>query len=98
MPAAADLPRIVAPDPQQVVHSNAGTVRVVVSGTPPGGWLRPVLDDRPLPLQRPPAFELHQVDRGTHRLRVQVLDDGQRLVAIAGPVEFHVWQASRQRP
>jgi hypothetical protein len=96
--AAVDLPRIVAPDAQQVVHSNAGTVRVAVTGAPPGGWLRPVLDERPLPLQRPPAFELHDVDRGTHTLRVHVLDAREQLVAMTRPVEFHVWQASRRLP
>ena len=95
---AAELPRIVTPDAQQVVHSNAGTVRVVVTGAPPNGWLRPVLDERPLPLQRPPAFELQDVDRGTHTLRVQVLDGREQLVALTRPVEFHVWQASRRLP
>jgi hypothetical protein len=96
--AAAEL-RIVRPAPDEVVHSNIGTVVVVVAGAPPRTLLQPVLDGeaRGQP-QTAPAFELQGVHRGTHELSVVPVDGAGRTAAQSPSVRFHVWQASRLQP
>ena len=96
--AAAPL-RIVTPAPDETVHDNRGTVPVVVTGAAPGVLLQPVLDGEPAPTRhRAPAFELHGVPRGSHQLRVRVVDAEGRTVAETATVRFHVFQASRLLP
>jgi hypothetical protein len=97
--AAAAALSIITPAPQETIHDNSGTVPVIVSGAPPGAALRPVLDGT-ASAQRyaAPAFELHGVPRGTHRLAVELLDDEGRVLASTPTVTFFVWQASRLNP
>ena len=96
---AASL-HIAAPQPGQVIHDNQGRVGVVVADLPSGARLQAMLDGAPLgPVEEAPAFSLEDVPRGTHRLRVILLDDQDRELATSEEVEFTVWRASvRGRP
>lgn len=97
--ASAQAVRIVTPAPEETVHSNAGTVPVVVEGRRAGETLRPVLNGEALPkTYRTSAFELPGVPRGAHRLVVEVLDDKGQLRVRTPSVRFFVWQASRLNP
>jgi len=99
--AMADA-RIVSPEADETVHSNSGSIRVVVQDVPNGLQLQPSLDGEPAsePLTDS-VFYLHDVPRGTHELTVKLLDASGREVMQTSSVTFHVWQASsvfRQRP
>ena len=88
--------RVVSPAIDETVHSNTGSIRVIVEGAPSGLQLQPLLDGEAAsePVADP-VFDLHGVPRGTHELTVRVLDaDGQELTRTS-PVTFHVWHASR---
>jgi hypothetical protein len=88
--------RIVSPAIDEMVHSNTGSIRVIVQDVPRGLQLQPVLDGEAVsePVADP-AFDLRGVTRGTHELSVRLLDAGGREVHRTSPVTFHVWQASR---
>lgn len=93
--AMADA-RVVSPAIDETVHSNTGSIRVVVEGAPSGLQLQPMLDGKAM--GEPVAdsvFYLRGVTRGTHELTVRLLDAGGREVMRTSPVTFHVWQASR---
>ena len=81
-----------------MVHSNSGTVPVIVTGAPPDARFVAVLDGQRQPVRGNSAFEIPGVDRGTHTLSVLLVDDGGRVTGSTGVVEFHVWQASRLFP
>lgn len=88
--------RVVSPAIDEMVHSNAGSVRVVVEDVPRGLRLQPVLDGEVT--SEPVAdavFHLHDVTRGTHELVVKLVDAGGREVGRTSPVTFHLWHASR---
>jgi len=91
-------PRIVRPEPDQVVHSNSGTVVLVVTGVPAGASLLPLGDGRAHGEPQPgPVVKLHGVDRGTHTREVLVIGgpaDGAR----SPSVRFHLFHASRLLP
>ena len=91
---------IAAPQPGQVIHENDGRIGVVVADLPPGARLQAMLDGAPIgDVQEAPAFELQDVPRGVHRLRVILLDDQGRELAASEDVEFTLWRASvRLRP
>jgi len=88
--------RVVSPAVDETVHSNTGSIRVVVRDVPRGWQLQPALDGAVV--SEPVAdsvFYLRGVTRGTHELTVKLLDAGGREVSATSPVTFHVWQASR---
>ena len=93
--ALADA-RVVSPAVDETVHSNTGSIRVIVSDVPRGLQLQPALDGTVVsePVTDP-VFYLRGVTRGTHELTVKLLDAGGREVGQTSPVTFHVWQASR---
>jgi hypothetical protein len=93
--AMADV-RVVSPAVDETVHSNTGSVRVIVEGVPRGLQWQPVLDGAAVsePVADP-VFDLRDVTRGTHELTVKLLDARGREVLQTAPVTFHVWQASR---
>jgi len=93
--------RVVSPEADETIHSNSGSIRVVVQDVPSGLQLQPALDGEAMsePLADS-VFYLNGVARGTHELTVRLLDASGREVMRTAPVTFHVWQASalfRQR-
>lgn len=94
--AALAEARVVSPAIDETVHSNTGSIRVIVQDVPSGLQLQPVLDGEAM--GEPVAgsvFYLLGVTRGTHELSVKLLDAGGREVMRTSPVTFHVWHASR---
>lgn len=99
LPSAIAQPRIVSPEPGETVHSNNGHVPVIVTGVAPDLRMRPLLDGEPAaPPTDAPALELRGVPRGTHEVRIELIDARGDTVGQLGPVTFHVWQASRRFP
>jgi hypothetical protein len=94
--AALAEARVVSPAVDETIHSNTGSIRVVVQGAPNGLQLQPLLDGAATsePVDDP-VFHLSDVPRGTHELTVRLLDADGREVTRTAPVTFHVWQASR---
>lgn len=94
--AATAEVRVVSPAIDETVHSNTGSIRVIMEDVPRGLQLQPVLDGAVT--SEPVAdsvFYLRGVTRGTHELTVKLLDASGREVGQTSPVTFHVWQASR---
>lgn len=91
--------RIVVPSPGGTVHSNSNEVVVVVTGAPPGTRYRAVLDGVAVGTpQASPGFSIANVDRGVHRLAVELTDARGNAVGRTDEVEFNLWQASRLMP
>jgi hypothetical protein len=94
-PALAEA-RVVSPAVDETVHSNTGSIRVVVQDVPRGLQLQPALDGSVV--SEPVAqsvFYLRDVPRGTHELTVKLLDARGQEVSQTPPITFHVFQASR---
>ncbi|MDE2079714.1 MAG: hypothetical protein KGI90_00045 [Burkholderiales bacterium] len=88
--------RITSPRAGATVHSNSGDVLVRVAGVAAGDRVRPVLDGRRLRVvYASPTFTLHGVQRGAHRVAVDVLDPRRRWLEQTPAVPFEVWHASR---
>ncbi len=69
---------ITSPTNDATIRDNAGNLRIAAKISPdlrPGHRLRLLLDGSPRQTSRNPDFYLSNVDRGTHRLSVQVLDE-----------------------
>jgi hypothetical protein len=89
---------IVSPTRDATIRDNRGMVPVTVSTTPRPRkglayqvyldgkpWYEPVASDQ---------FTLSNVDRGTHRIKVQLLDSAGNLLDESGGVTFHLHRAS----
>lgn len=104
--AGADGPyrriRITQPADGQTLRNIEGTLDVSVEIEPAlesGDVIDAVLDgDRKGLASRGTAFELSDVYRGTHRLRVVVLDADGRVVGRSSEIEFFVHQTSLLNP
>lgn len=90
--------RIVSPQPDETIQGtgNALPVRLAVDEPlRPGDQVMVYLDGEPHGPYFGLAFEFQQVPRGTHSMRVEVVDRERRVVADAGPVTFHMRQHSQ---
>jgi hypothetical protein len=97
--AAAASVAITSPDSGEVRHDNTGTLPVRITVDAPWSAIRVLLDAQPLPrLERSTSFTLEGIDRGEHRLEVQLLDHEDDVIATSEPVMFYMWQASRLFP
>lgn len=89
--------RIVSPEPDATIHDNNGNVAVTAEVSPPlraGDRLALLLDDNTVAAGSKQSFELNDIDRGTHTLRVQVQAPDGTVLITSPPVEFHMWRAS----
>ena len=103
-PAAQRRPdyrvRIVQPPDDAALRENTGRVVVRVAVEPPlrpdrGHRLVLLLDGRPLdPPLKGTQVALENVDRGTHTLAAQVVDERGRVLASSPPVTFHLHRIS----
>ena len=69
---------ITSPTNDATIRDNAGNLRIAAKISPelqPGHRLRLLLDGSPQQTSRNPDFYLSNVDRGTHQLSVEVLDE-----------------------
>ena len=93
---------IVSPANESAVRSNAGNLTVRARVDPPlreGHRLQLLLDGvPPVAAGRGPSFELENIDRGTHSLQLQVIDEAGRVLFTGLPGTFHLLRRSRLHP
>ena len=92
---------ITAPGDDEAVRENAGTVTVVARVDPslrPGHRVRVLLDGNPEQEGRQTNFVLTNVDRGTHALSAEVVDDTGNVLIVSAPSTFHMLRATAARP
>jgi hypothetical protein len=93
-----DLLRILVPEPDATIRSNAGEMIVSVTNEPrlqPGHRYRLLLDGQPT--AEPglsPVFPLSNIDRGSHNLSVEILDEEGRTVERTANQPFHMLRTS----
>ncbi|WP_223457841.1 MULTISPECIES: DUF4124 domain-containing protein [unclassified Pseudomonas] len=93
-----DLLRILVPEPDATIRSNAGEVIVSATNEPglqPGHRYRLLLDGQPT--AEPglsPVFPLSNIDRGSHTLSVEILDEQGRIVERTASQPFHMQRTS----
>ena len=90
---------IVSPADDSAVRGNAGELTVRARVDPPlqrGHRLRLLLDGIAQGVAgRASTFELENIDRGTHSLALQVVDDAGRVLFTGTPSTFHLLRHSR---
>lgn len=88
------LLRILTPEPDSAVSSTSGDVLVTVTSEPPlqaGHLYRLMLDGQAIGEPgRSPVFALHNIDRGTHQLSVEIFDAWGRVVEKTPNQPFHL--------
>lgn len=86
--------RILVPEPDATVRNMAGELIVSVNNDPdlqPGHLYRLLLDGKPIAeAGRSPVFPLTNIDRGTHLLAVEILDETGRMLERTPSQEFHM--------
>lgn len=95
---------IVSPRNEETIHDNTGRVAVTVAirngdSLAAGGAIRVLLDGKPFgPDARASSFALEGLERGEHRLQVQLTNAAGTVIATSEVVTFYMWQASAQFP
>jgi hypothetical protein len=90
--------RILIPEPDATIRSNTGEVIVSATNEPalqPGHRYRLLLDGQPT--AEPglsPVFALSNIDRGSHTLSVEILDEQGRIVERTASQPFHMQRTS----
>jgi hypothetical protein len=97
-PLHYDLLRILVPEPDATVRSTAGEIIVSVTSEPGlqrGHRYRLLLDGRPTAEPgSSPVFPLGNIDRGTHQLSVEILDEQGQTVERTANQPFHMQRVS----
>jgi hypothetical protein len=92
------LLRIIAPDPDATIRDIQGNLNVTVSNDPelqPGHLYRLLLDSKPFGEPgRSPVFPLTNIDRGTHQLSVEIIDQYGRVLERTPNQPFHMLRIS----
>jgi hypothetical protein len=85
--------RVAAPGHDEPVRDNAGNVTIVADVDPPlrpGHRIELYLDGQYVRSQADPAFQLHELDRGTHTVQFQLLDASGTPILTSEPSTFHM--------
>lgn len=89
-----DLLRILVPEPDASIRSTPGDLIVTVTSDPAlqqGHSYRLLLDGKAIGTAgRSPVFPLHNVDRGTHQLAVEIIDQSGRVLEKTPSQPFHM--------
>ena len=92
------LLEIVQPEHDTTLRNNAGELSVSVTSDPalqPGHLYRLLLDGSPIaPATSEPTFALGNIDRGSHQLIVEVVDDKGQTLQSSPPRTFHLLRTS----
>ncbi|MHC8409069.1 DUF4124 domain-containing protein [Pseudomonas sp. Hz4] len=93
-----DMLRVLVPEPDATVRSSAGELIVSVTSEPGlqrGHRYRLLLDGQPTAEPAPsPVFALSNIDRGSHNLSVEILDEQGRIVERTANQPFHMLRIS----
>lgn len=93
--------RIISPSPDNVSTEGSGTLRIDVASEPtllPGHRYRLQLDDQTALTRSHASLQLHNVDRGSHRLRVEIIDDEDSVLIASAEQQIHVRRPSLLHP
>jgi hypothetical protein len=92
------LLRILAPEPDSTIRDIEGNLNVTVSNDPelqPDHLYRLLLDSKPYgEPTRSPVFPLKNIDRGTHQLSVEIIDQYGRVLERTPNQPFHLVRIS----
>lgn len=92
------LLRILAPEPDSTIRDIEGNLNVTVSNDPelqPDHLYRLLLDSKPYgEPTRSPVFPLTNIDRGTHQLSVEIIDQYGRVLERTPNQPFHLVRIS----
>ena len=90
--------RILVPDPDATIRSTEGNLIVSVTSEPglmPGHTYQLLLDGKPTAAPGPsPVFALNNIDRGSHQLAVEILDEHGRIAERTANQPFHMVRIS----
>lgn len=90
--------QIVAPVDDATIRNNAGDLEVVVDSQPPlhqGHLYRIILDGTLMgEASASPTLQLHNVDRGSHQLTVEIVDAQGKTLEQSAPLTFHMMRTS----
>ncbi|SDB37055.1 protein of unknown function [Pseudomonas sp. NFACC23-1] len=93
-----EMLRLLIPEPDATIRSTAGELIVSVTSEPglkKGHRYRLLLDGQPTGAPGPsPVFALNNIDRGTHQLAVEILDEQDRIVERTANQPFHMQRMS----
>lgn len=93
-----DLLRVLVPEPDVTIRSSAGELIVSITSEPGlqrGHSYRLLLDGQPTAEPGPsPFFALCNIDRGSHNLSVEILDEQGRTVERTANQPFHMLRIS----
>jgi hypothetical protein len=93
-----DMLRVLVPEPDATVRSNAGEIIVSVTSEPGlqrGHRYQLLLDGQPTAAPGlSPVFALSNIDRGSHNLSVEILDEQGRTVERTANQPFHMLRIS----
>jgi hypothetical protein len=93
-----DMLRVLVPDPDATIRSTPGDIIVSVTSEPAlqrGHRYRLLLDGQPTAEPgSSPVFPLSNIDRGTHQLSVEILDEQGRTVERTANQPFHMQRIS----
>lgn len=89
-----DLLRVLVPEPDATVRSTEGELIVTITSDPalqPGHSYQLLLDGKPVAQAgRSPVFPLKDIDRGTHQVAAQILDERGRVLEKTPNQPFHM--------
>ncbi|WP_434699300.1 DUF4124 domain-containing protein [Pseudomonas sp. D1-1] len=93
-----EMLRLLIPEPDATIRSTAGELIVTATSEPglqKGHRYRLLLDGKPTGEPGPsPVFALKNIDRGTHHLAVEILDEQARIVERTANQPFHMQRMS----
>lgn len=93
-----DMLRVLVPEPDATIRSSAGEIIVSVTSEPGlqrGHRYRLLLDGQPTAEPGPsPVFALSNIDRGSHNLSVEIVDEQGRIVERTANQPFHMLRIS----
>ncbi|MBC3347893.1 DUF4124 domain-containing protein [Pseudomonas sp. SWRI196] len=93
-----EMLRLLIPEPDATIRSTAGELIVTVTSEPSlqkGHRYRLLLDGNPTGEPGPsPVFALSNIDRGSHHLAVEILDEQGRIVERTANQPFHMQRIS----
>jgi hypothetical protein len=93
-----DMLRVLVPEPDATIRSSAGELIVSITSEPGlqrGHRYRLLLDGQPTAEPgSSPVFALSNIDRGSHNLSVEILDEHGRIVERTANQPFHMLRIS----
>ncbi len=102
--AAAEVYQSISisqPADDSPVRENSGNLEVNIDLTPalkPGHHIILLMDGEPVAEGRATTLRLQNVDRGTHTLQAQVVDDSGNVIITSPSTTFHMLRISVHRP